>query len=96
MDMQKSPKQFRVPCFEKSITFYQAMIKNITLSADSQLIEKARKKATEEKTTLNKRFQAWLEMYTTSKEELANSYDQLMLELKEVKIAKGFTRKGDK
>ncbi len=38
-------------------------MKNITLSADAELIEKARQRATTENTTLNAQFRMWLENY---------------------------------
>jgi hypothetical protein len=39
------------------------MLKNITLSAEEVLIQKARKKAQEEHTTLNEVFRLWLKKY---------------------------------
>jgi hypothetical protein len=38
-------------------------MRNVTLSADEQLLERARKKAALEHTTLNERFRRWLEQY---------------------------------
>lgn len=38
-------------------------MKNITLSADADLIEKARDRAAAEHTTLNAQFRMWLENY---------------------------------
>ncbi len=38
-------------------------MKNITLSADESMIEEARRKASEEKTTLNEQFRRWLADY---------------------------------
>ncbi|MCP3897565.1 hypothetical protein [Moraxella sp.] len=38
-------------------------MKNITLSADEELIESARSRARSEHTTLNKQFRLWLEGY---------------------------------
>ncbi len=38
-------------------------MKNITLSADAELIEKARQRAIAENTTLNAQFRIWLENY---------------------------------
>jgi hypothetical protein len=38
-------------------------MKNITLSADERLIEAARKRAQEERTTLNEQFRRWLAEY---------------------------------
>lgn len=40
------------------------MLKNITLSADGELIQKAREKANKEHTTLNATFRQWLKQYT--------------------------------
>lgn len=39
-------------------------LRNITLSADSELIELARKKAHAAKTTLNEEFRNWLRQFT--------------------------------
>lgn len=39
------------------------MLRNITLSADKTLIEKARRKAEKKNTTLNAEFRRWLEQY---------------------------------
>ena len=38
-------------------------MRNITLSADENLIEEARRRATEERTTLNAQFRVWLANY---------------------------------
>jgi len=40
------------------------MKKNITLSADDELIRKARERALRERTTLNDEFRKWLRQYT--------------------------------
>jgi hypothetical protein len=42
---------------------YTAIVKNITLSADAHLIEKAREVAKSENTTLNAAFREWLQSY---------------------------------
>ena len=39
------------------------MLKNITLSAEDDLIERARDRARHEKTTLNATFRSWLRQY---------------------------------
>ncbi len=39
-------------------------MKNITLSADEALIERARERARREHTTVNEQFRRWLEQYT--------------------------------
>lgn len=53
------------------------MLKNITLSADQQLIQLARAKAAKENTTLNAQFRAWLERYVSADRKLI-AYDALM------------------
>jgi len=45
-------------------------MKNITLSADADLIEKARQVAKSERKTLNAAFREWLEAYTRRKGDL--------------------------
>jgi hypothetical protein len=45
------------------------MLKNITFSADEELIEKGRALAQAEKTTLNEKFRRWLEDYVRGKED---------------------------
>jgi len=49
-------------------------MKNITLSAEEHLIEAARQRARDEKTTLNAAFRAWLVDYTNQTKRLAE-YD---------------------
>ncbi|MFQ5627554.1 MAG: hypothetical protein ACE5I1_02240 [bacterium] len=39
------------------------MVKNITLSADIELIRKARQRAQQEHTSLNEEFRKWLQRY---------------------------------
>ena len=46
-------------------------MKNITLSADENLIEAARRRAAAEHTTLNERFRVWLENYVRSEQQAA-------------------------
>ncbi len=43
-------------------------MKNITLSADENLIETARQRAAAEHTTLNEQFRIWLEDYSRRKQ----------------------------
>jgi hypothetical protein len=66
-------------------------MKNITFSADEDLVERARARAAEEKTTLNIRFRQWLERYagpTASVEE----YRRLMKRLESVNAGRKFSR----
>ena len=67
------------------------MLKNITLSADEQLIKKAREKAQREHTTLNNNFRRWLQQYVIS-ETHHFSYDDLMDSFNYANSGKKFTR----
>lgn len=66
-------------------------MKNITFSADEKLIEKAREKASKEKTTLNKRFREWLNRYA-SETEYEKEFEELINELNYAKPGRKFTR----
>ena len=55
-------------------------MKNITLSADENLIEAARQRATNEHTTLNEQFRVWLEDYVRRKQQA----DEAMATIKEL------------
>ncbi|MEA1991023.1 MAG: hypothetical protein U9N58_02335, partial [Thermodesulfobacteriota bacterium] len=59
------------------------MARNITLSADEILIERARKKAEQEKTSLNKLFREWIAKYV-NRDSICVEYDNLMESLKDV------------
>ena len=65
-------------------------VKNITLSAKESLINKARKKAQSEESSLNQRFREWLQRYVGSSD--ATAYDNIMSQLKYVKPGKSFSR----
>ena len=67
------------------------MYKNITLSADENIISFARSKAHQEKTSLNKLFREWLGRYT-GRENIAERYDYMMEELSLVTPGEKFTR----
>ena len=66
------------------------MLKNITLSADEQLIKKAREKAKREHTTLNENFRRWLKRYVLS--DSNTSYENLLHELNYANSGRKFTR----
>lgn len=66
------------------------MLKNITFSAEEELISKAREMAREEKTTLNAVFRRWLEQYALRKKE--HELDQVMEKVDYAVIDKKFTR----
>ncbi|HEY7334614.1 MAG TPA: hypothetical protein VH639_07000 [Bryobacteraceae bacterium] len=67
------------------------MWKNITFSADDELIERARARANEQKTSLNIVFRHWLERYAAS-DSLEDGYRRLMKEMKSVDAGRKFTR----
>jgi len=56
-------------------------LKNITLSADEQLIEAARERARAESTTLNEQFRRWLAEYAQAHERMQR-YDEVMARLR--------------
>jgi hypothetical protein len=67
-------------------------MKNITLSAEEHLIERARQTALAERKTLNAAFREWLEEYTARSGE-AEGYDRLMQRLRgRVVAGRKFTR----
>lgn len=67
------------------------MLKNVTLSADEHLVERARTKARAEHTTLNDQFRRWLERYTGG-EAAANAFQSLMARLDHARSGRRFTR----
>jgi hypothetical protein len=56
---------------------YTILVKNITLSADENLIEQAREAARAQHTTLNAAFREWLEQYS-GRARWLREYDELM------------------
>ena len=66
------------------------MIKNITLSAEVDVIEQAQRLAFEEGTTLTKLFQIWLEDYV-ARPEIGNQYQILMKKLTHVRPGRRFS-----
>lgn len=67
------------------------MTRNITLSADSNLIEEARRRAVMEHTSLNVAFRDWLFRYAHGK-KTKTQYDSIMNELAYAKPGRKFTR----
>ena len=66
-------------------------MKNITLSADSDLIEQARLVARTQHKTLNVVFREWLQQYTAQSGS-AQEVDSLMERLKHVRAGRHFSR----
>jgi len=67
------------------------MLKNITLSADEEVIRKARKKAQKENTTVNEQFRLWLSRFINVDKRL-NDFDALMNKLNYVSSGTKFSR----
>ncbi|MFQ5638955.1 MAG: hypothetical protein ACE5IR_13305 [bacterium] len=67
------------------------MLKNITLSAESTLIRKAREKASRERTTLNSIFRQWLMRYVNS-DKKTTDFDALMESLQYARPGRTFSR----
>jgi predicted transcriptional regulator len=66
-------------------------MKNITLSADEDLIERARLIARAQHKTLNAAFREWLAHFTASAGD-TQSFDALMKRMKHVDAGKHFSR----
>ena len=74
-----------------TILVYTILVKNITLSADENLIEQARKAAADQNTTLNAAFREWLEQYS-GRARWLQEYDAIMERTKYVKADRKYTR----
>ena len=66
-------------------------MKNITLSADDELIEQARQVARAQKRTLNAAFREWLLQFTQQAGS-AQEYASLMKRLRHVRAGRHYTR----
>jgi predicted transcriptional regulator len=73
-----------------SYTFYVRM-KNITFSADEDLIERARSVARAQHTTLNAAFRQWLAQFTASSGD-TQSFDAVMTRMRHVDAGQHFGR----
>jgi hypothetical protein len=67
------------------------MLREITFSADDDLIRKAQEKAANEHTSLNELFRVWLMQYVND-ESRARVFDSLMLSLAHVRSGRTFSR----
>ena len=70
---------------------YTNSVKNITLSADEDLIEQARQVARTQRKTLNAAFREWLLQFTAQSGK-AQEVDALMRRLRHVNAGRRFTR----
>ncbi|MEO5923071.1 MAG: hypothetical protein ABIR70_04520 [Bryobacteraceae bacterium] len=66
-------------------------LKNITFTAEPDLIERARQRAASERTTLNERFREWLAGYAFKKPTVSE-VDRLLKSLSHVDAGRKFTR----
>ena len=67
------------------------MYKNITLSAEESLIQKARRRASEERRSLNDLFREWIARYV-GVEKGAEQYRRLMKHLSHARPGRTFSR----
>jgi hypothetical protein len=66
-------------------------MRNITLSAEDELIDRARLVAMQRHTTLNEAFREWLAQFTASSSDV-KQFDELMSRLTPMKAGRRFTR----
>ena len=67
------------------------MLRNITLSADADLIERARARARQEGTTLNEQLRQWLTDYAATDPAVARLHDTLK-RLRHLRSERGYSR----
>ena len=67
------------------------MVKNITFSAEEDLIRRARERAARERTTLNDEFRRWLEKYA-ERPETGDAFALLMEHFAYVQPGRSFSR----
>lgn len=66
-------------------------MKNVTLSADEHLIDRAREVASEKHTTLNQAFRDWLTSYTQD-DSAIHDYRALMDQLRHIRAGRKYSR----
>ena len=70
----------------------EELLKNVTLSADEQLLKAARERARAENTTLNEQFRRWLAEYAQAHERMQR-YDEVMTTLRgRLKVGRKLSR----
>ena len=83
--MQRRPYQLH----DNSVHWFR--MKNITLSADEDLIERARAIAREQRRTLNEAFREWLAQFAQSAGD-GQGFDALMARFEHVDAGRHFSR----
>lgn len=69
----------------------RSTLKNVTLTADEETLERAKRRAAEQQKTLNAVFREWLEQYACDSSGGA-AYDALMKDLSRVSAGRKFSR----
>jgi hypothetical protein len=87
MALRHSPIRFA----HHTILVYTDLVKNITLSADEDLIERARAIARAQRKTLNVVFREWLTQFAASAGD-TQSFDTLMKRMRRVDAGQRFSR----
>jgi hypothetical protein len=70
---------------------YTAFMRNITFSANEDLIDQARQVAHDQRKTLNDAFRDWLAQYASSRSDAAG-FDEFMSRIKPMRAGRHFTR----
>jgi hypothetical protein len=75
----------------RTILVYTALMRNITFSANEDLIDQARQVARDERKTLNDAFRDWLAQYASSRSDAAG-FDEFMSRINPMRAGRHFTR----
>jgi uncharacterized protein YdiU (UPF0061 family) len=70
---------------------YTAFMRNITFSANEDLIDQARQVAHDQRKTLNDAFRDWLAQYASSRSDAAG-FDEFMSRINPMRAGRRFTR----
>lgn len=77
---------------ERTKFVYTVIVRNITFSADEEVIEAAREVARRNQRSLNDEFRDWLARYAGSESKEKVSIPDLLEQLKHVKVDRKYTR----
>jgi hypothetical protein len=75
----------------RTILVYTAFMRNITFSANEDLIDQARQVAHDQRKTLNDAFRDWLAQYASSRSDAAG-FDEFMSRIKPMRAGRHFSR----
>jgi hypothetical protein len=75
----------------RTILVYTVSMRNITFSANEDLIDQARQVAHDERKTLNDAFRDWLALYASSRSDAAG-FDEFMSRINPMRAGRHFTR----